>query len=166
MNDLIANLFALLRLRAGPQDLPPSWSLTVVAIVIYLGQGILTGQQLSGEDNVPRTLFSSAVQILAVSLMLRFRGHAERVQQTLLALAGTGILLDLVAFVLLVQADPAQNQPALALIWFLVFGWSLAVDGNIYRHALSIPLAQGVLVAVGLLAVTYVIMQLIFMTSS
>jgi len=163
MNTLFTTLAGMLRLRSGPQHLPASWPLTAVFIAMYLGEGIVTGQQLPGEENVARTLLSSVTQFVAVVLMLRFRRCPERLPQTLLALAATGFVLGLIAFGLLVQADPERNQPLLAAGWFLIFAWSLAVDGNIYRHALSIPMAQGVLVSVGLLAITYVIMQLVFM---
>lgn len=162
MNDFFPNLLNLLRLRSGPQDLPSSWPLTIAVMAVYLGEGMLTSQQLEGADSTARTLFSAAVQFLAVVVMLRIRRHPQRLQQTLLAFAGTGIIIGLVAFGLLLQANPDQNQPVLALGWFVVFGWSLAVDAHIYRHALSIAMSQGMLIAVGLLAVTYVLMQVLF----
>lgn len=128
----------------------------------YVALGILTSQHLQGGDNAGRNLLSVLVQVLAVVILLRFRGHPERLPQTLLAFALTGIVVSTVAFGFLVQADPGRNQPLLALAWFAVFGWSLAVDANIYRHALSVPLPQGMLISVVVLGLTYVIMQLAF----
>jgi hypothetical protein len=50
----------------------------------------------------------------------------------------------------------------MALAWFFVFGWSLVVEANIYRHALVIGLPQGILVAVALLALTYIVLHFTF----
>lgn len=162
MNGLVRELFLMLRLRSGPQELPASWALTALVIAIYVGEGIITSQTLGGEDSAARTTLAAGMQFLVVALLLRMRAHPERLPQTLLALAGTGILLGLLAFVFLLQADPETNQPLLALVWFAIFGWSLAVDAHIYRHALGIPLSQGVLVAVVILAVTYLVIQFLF----
>lgn len=162
MTDFLSNLINLLRLRAGPQDLPASWALTIMVVAIYLGQGVLTTQQLDSTGDSARTLLSAVLQIVALAAMLGYRRFPERFQQTLLALAGTGIVIGLIAFGLLVQADPDKNQPLLALAWFAVFGWSLLVDANIYRHALAVPLSVAMLITVLLLALTYVIGQFLF----
>ena len=49
---------------------------------------------------------------------------------TLMAFAATGTVISLLAFALLLQAEPGVNKPLLALLWFAVFGWSLAVRGS------------------------------------
>jgi hypothetical protein len=101
-----------------------------------------------------------ALQFVAVTLMLVWRRHPERLQQTLLAFAATSTVISLAAFGLLLQSDPDVNQPLLALLWFAIFGWSLAVDANIFRHALDVAMPIAVLIAVMLLALTYVILEL------
>jgi hypothetical protein len=87
----------------------------------------------------------------------------ERFAQTLSALAGVGIIFNSITWALLTQSDPTSNQPLLALTWFAVFIWSLFVDANIYRNALSIPLAMGMLVTVLTLAVSYVLIEMLFL---
>ena len=47
-------------------------------------------------------------------------------------------------------------------MWFGIFIWSLAVDANIFRHSLSVTLPQGVLVAVMLLAASYLLIESTF----
>lgn len=152
----------LLRLRAGPQDLPNSWLMTAVAVLVFLAQAMVTSQSLEGSSEVARSTLAVMAQFTAVALLLRVRGLPERLPQTLLALALTGIALGLIAFVLLKQADPEVDQPFLALLWFFIFGWSLAVDANIFRHALNVTLSTGVLISVLLLALTYVALELAF----
>jgi len=159
---LLRTLPNLLRLRAGPQDLPASWFLTTIVLLIYLGQAMFTSQSLGGEEEASRSAIATAIQFTAVAVLLKVRGHPERLAQTLLALAATGIVLGLLAFLFLVQADPEVNQPLLALVWFAIFGWSLAIDAHILRHALSVTLSTGVLIAVMLLAVTYMVLEFTF----
>lgn len=162
MSRLLYTVADLLRLRAGPQDLPSSWVLTALVLTVFLLQGLITSQSLGGSNQAAQTALSVLAQFIAVALLLRVRGIAERTQQTLLALSATGIALGLVAYPLLMLANPEVNQPLLGLVWFAIFGWSLAVDANIFRHALGVTLSTGVLIAVMLLAVTYVVLELAF----
>jgi len=162
VNSLVSTFIKLLRLRAGPQDLPVSWILTTAVIAIYLFEGMYTGRQLGDEDAAIKSLSISVLQFSAVAVMLYVRKYPERLAQTLSALAGTGVILGFFAFLFVTQADPGQNQPMLALAWFGIFIWSLAVDAHIYRNALSISMHQGVLVAVMLLAASYLLIEAMF----
>jgi len=162
MNELLQAVFDLLRVRGGPQRLPASWPLTNLVIALFIAEEVLTSQGLGGSSDAGQALLSAALQFSIVAGLLKLRGYPERLGQTLLALAATGIVVGLLAYLLFLQADPSRNQPVLALLWFVVFGWNLAVNANIYRHALVISLSQGVLVAVVLLAISYVAMELVF----
>lgn len=121
-----------------------------------------SSQVLNDDDAVFRSLAINALQIFAVAAMLQIRRVPERLAQTLAALAGSGFILGVVAHLLLLQANPEVNQPLLGLAWFAVFIWSLVVDAHIYRHALATSMSIGMLVAVLLLAVTYVFVEVAF----
>lgn len=162
MSALFNTVTGILRLRAGPQDLPASWTFTVLLVAVYLVLGIYTSQRLGDENAAATSLAVTTLQYATVAAMLYFRKHPERLPQTLAALAATGAVLGLLSYLFLAQADPNVNQPALALAWFGIFFWSLVVDGHIYRHALSITMAQGLLVAVLVLAATYVMVEFAF----
>ena len=160
MNSLLNTLFNILRLRSGPQDIPSSWSLTLVLVVLYLMLAVFTGQRLGEGDSSAASLAVTAMQFAAVSVMLQIRKHPERLAQTLSSLAGVGLVFGSLSFVFLSQADPAQQQPILALAWFGIFFWSLVVDAHIYKNAMSVTMAQGMLIAVLLLAASYVLVEL------
>jgi hypothetical protein len=162
VSGLPAIFAGLLRLRAGPQDLPYSWTLTAFVLAIYLAEGMYTGYLLDDGNASLKSLAISALQFFAVTVMVYLRSYPERLAQTLCALAGTGFILGLLAFLFAMQADPDRNQPLLALVWLAIFAWSLAVDANIYRHALSVTMPQGVLVAVLLLAASYLLIEAAF----
>ena len=163
MNDFLKNLANLLRLRGGPQDLPSSHWLTIGLVGAYLVQNLVTGSQLDDQNAAAKSLLAITLQVVALTGLLYWRRHMERFAQTLSALAAVGIVFNSATWVLLTQSDPAVNQPALAMIWFGIFFWSLFVDANIYRHALSVTLSIGVLISVLLLAVSFSLIEMLFL---
>jgi len=96
---------------------------------------------------------------LVIATLLHLKKLSTRLPQTLSALAGTGLIFGSGSVLLISQAEPASNQPMLALVWFGVFLWSIAVDAHIYRHALSIKMNLGVLVAVLIFAANFILLQ-------
>lgn len=163
MARLWPTLIDLLRLKAGPQDLPVDRTFTIIAIGVYLAQAIMTNQALGSENEPTRSIASMTLQFGLVAAILFWRRQPERLQQTFLAFALTGTVVGLLAFFLLLQNDPTvASQPVLALVWFAIFGWSLAIDANIFRHALNITLPIAMLITVMLLAITYIALELMF----
>lgn len=163
MTAVLLNLARMLRLRGGPQNLPASWSLTIVLLSIYMVQNLVTGQQLNDDNAAAKSLLSVCLQIGVLTGLLYWRNHLERFAQTMSALAAAGIFFNIVSWVLLSLSDPAVNQPFLAMVWFAVFIWSLLVDAHIYRSALAVPFATGMLVTVLILAASYVLIEMLFM---
>jgi uncharacterized membrane protein YfcA len=162
VNSVAVTLLLLLRLRAGPQDLPSSWALTGLLLVSYTALGIFTGQSLGDEDAVARTLLTNVLQIVAVAALLRLRKFPERLAQTLSALTGAGIILGALVFLLLSQAHIESMRPLLVIAWFGIVIWSRVIDAHIYRHALSVSMSRGLLVAVLLLAASYMLVRELF----
>lgn len=163
MNVFFISLANMLRLRGGPQDIPGSWRLTIILVAAYLLQNLVTGSQLDDSNAAAKSLLAISLQVIVLVGLLNWRHHPERFSQTLSALAAVGIVFNLITWVLLAQSDPDINQPALAMIWFGVFFWSLSVDANIYRHALEVTLSIGVLISVITLAVSYSLIEMFFL---
>ncbi len=163
MSGLFISLANMLRLRGGPQKIPASWPLMILLVAAYMVQNLVTGYQLEDESAAAKSLLAICLQVVVLGGLLYWRRHMERFAQTLSALAGVGIIFNSITWALLTQSDPTSNQPLLALTWFAVFIWSLFVDANIYRNALSIPLAMGMLVTVLTLAVSYVLIEMLFL---
>ncbi len=163
MNQFAQALLDILRLRAGPEDLPASWTLTLIFVGLHVAFGMFTAMALDQSSTVFNSLIMTALQIFAVAILLKVRGFPERLAQTLLAFAGTGIIIGGIVFGVLLQADQDVNQPLLALVWLPLFIWSLVVDAHIYRNALAISLSQAMLITVLLLAGSYVVVELLVM---
>lgn len=162
MSGIIIDLANMLRLRGGPQYLPGSWLLTGFLVTAFLVQNLVTGQQLEDESAALKSLIAISLQIFVLVGLLHWRRHTERFAQTLSALAGVGLVFNAITWFLLTLSDTASDQPYLALTWFAVFIWSLFVDANIYRNALSVPLSAGMLITVLLLAASYITIEMIF----
>ncbi len=116
---------------------------------------------ISEADSTPRSLIAITVQFFVIATLLHLKKLSSRLPQTLSALAGTGLIFGFGSVFLISQADPARAQPVLALVWFGVFLWSIAVDAHIYRHALSIKMNLGVLVAVLIFAVNFILLEIV-----
>ena len=158
----ILSLLDMLRLRSGPQYMPGGWLLTSALSFAYIAQGFFADQILSETDGAPRSLLAIGVQFGLVAFLLTLRNFQARLPQTLTALAGTGFFFGLLSLLILTRIDPGKPQPDLALLYLGLFGWSLVVDAYIYRHALSIKMGIGVLLAVLIFAVNFMLLRTVF----
>jgi len=162
MSALLFRLLDVMRLRAGPQDLPSNWGVTALVALVCVLQGVLADRMLDGPGEPPRSVVALAVQVVASTALLWARRSPNRLPQTLMALTGTGFVFGLISMLLLTQATPQGFPPGLVLIWLCVFMWSLVVDAHIYRHALSITMSLGVLVAVLVFALNFMVIEMLF----
>lgn len=159
---MIRTLLDMLRLRSGPQDLPATGGLAFTLAIAYLLQGMVIDRALEGADTSPRSLLAIAVQFGAIGILLNLRRQATRIPQTVSALAGTGFIFGLLSYAVLTQVERGAPQPGLATAYLGLFLWSLAVDAHIYRHALSIKMSLGVLVAVLIFGANFIILKAVF----
>jgi|GEM_PF-838103 len=166
MQAFLINVANLLRLRGGPQNFSASWLITVLLVGVYLAQGLITGSQYNDENAAAKSILALSLQVVALYGLLYWRGHMERLPQSLSALTAVGIVFNTMIWALLTQSNPAIDQPTLALMWVMVFFWSLFVDASIYRHALSVSFSTGVLITVLLLAASYTMIELLFIKGS
>ncbi|MGY6518831.1 MAG: hypothetical protein ACXIUZ_08955 [Lysobacteraceae bacterium] len=154
MPELAARVRDLCLFRIGPQDLPyslPDARLLSALLMLLAGVG-LAGHGVAVVDMLPRLLLALAFLLLPAWLLLRLRGRPERYVQTLTAIAGVGVLYNLLVLPLamLVQGADPRSSPVAGLLAWLVIAltfWRIAVSGHIWRHALDIPFAFGALLA-------------------
>lgn len=134
--------FSICLLRRNPQDLPASKLLLQVTFFGYaLSAGLLFLDRLQWGAAVAAGLTETSLLAALTLLVLWVNDHPARATQTISALLGTGILLNLFSMPLFFWLHylDAQNInggfPAL-LILALSF-WSFAISAHIFRHALS-----------------------------
>lgn len=149
-------------LRRGPQDLPHSESLlgalmlTVVLMESLLATGMLGATDFAGA--ALRVAASVAVVLGVTFAMLRANQRQARFVQTASALIAVGLLFALATAAVLSVALPLPKdrttmtgaQMIAGMLSLVVVAWQLLVRGNIFRHALEVPLTRGVTYALGL----------------
>lgn len=152
----------LLLLRRGPQDLPHSESLLATLALGAVLLGALVETRLLGADD----FFAAALGVVAsvsVALavtytLLRLHERQARFVQTATALIAVAIPFAIIVGLIVFMAMPLPKnreemtgmQMFAAGLSLVVVVWQLLVRGNIFRHALEVPLARGVTLALSL----------------
>ena len=139
-------------MRKGPEDIPYSPPLLVVVLAAYavvsLAMQLLGGDLISA---LAHMLLDVGLMLVATTLLLYMAGHGARLVQTITALAGSGVVLALIALpivVAMVSVDMQQGVPLpLGLAWLALVVWSVMVSGSIYARALGKHRITGVGIA-------------------
>lgn len=160
MSALLQRLLGICALRQGPQDLPyaPGVAGLLVIVVVVLEALLAPVLEVPEAQVLPRAALSALMLIGAPWLLLQLRGRGARFVQTLIAMAGTGLLFTLAAVPLLVgivgvsvtSQPPSPSVQILIVLLLLMVLWKLMVDAHIWRQALDWPQAGGILIALGL----------------
>lgn len=143
-------------LQHRPQDLPAAQLLFVITAVAYALSNIILAATYMNPARASLCGAAEAVLMLSIMyILLALRGVPRRWLQTGVAISGTGTLFSLVGlplFMVITRANaagPWQMAAYLAVMGLLA--WNVAVLGHILRHALSIPMIAGVVVAIAYL---------------
>ena len=139
--------------QARPQDLPASRFLFIGSLLITAITGLPSLILATGTLGlaVVAVLMDVALTLLFLRWGLYFLQLEPRFLQSATALFGTGVIFNLVAVPVqqtLAGAETGGGQAVVGGLLFLVLlGWNLAVNGHILRHTLSIRLAGGIAIA-------------------
>lgn len=162
---------ALCFLKIGPQDLPASVVLLVIALIAHtiteaLGASVI----MPDHSAIMAGLCATAVLATLTCAILLLQNRRARVLQTLCALAGAIAVIDIIGIPLaswLQYAEATGADKSLPILGLLALTvWSLAVHGHVFRHALSIPLSFGLVVALVFFWVSFQVMHYLFPTAA
>jgi hypothetical protein len=147
--------------RRGPEDLPDSRFLLVIAGLAYvMVQGLVASAAYDSPLTLARSLVLDLVLLCGLLWgLLRLTGHPGRFRQTLTAMLGTGALLGLAVLPFNLLIDAGGGKPAFwPTIGLLgVVSWSLVVNGHIFSRALSRPFPAGLAIAVSYFFLNYLV---------
>lgn len=156
-------------LRSGPQAFPRSWILLGLISAAYLVTDALLflAQGVTGLGVFIQTAFDFGLQVLFFAAVLAAKFVLPRLNQTLSAWFGAGVILNLLslpaAFALLKTTTP-WAQDVLLIPVFLVIGWGMAVMTQVLRHALAVGPLFGLVIAAVYTFASIVIFQGLFPT--
>ncbi len=160
MGHWLTTFINLCKLKTGPQDLPLSRELMYVSVFAYWLMGVvLTLVNQTFGQAVFLSLVQTIILVFICKIVLWIAKKPERSLQTLTALAGSGALIALLAWPLLMwmgQAEITGEHP-LAILWLLLVIWETVVIGHIFRHALEIPFLAGIGVALVFVYMTFTV---------
>jgi hypothetical protein len=154
----------LARLQQAPQDLPASTTLLLLLVIGDIAIGTATRGVYFG--NLPKALLANLTEaaVLAgmVWLLLSVNDRQPRFTQTTTALFGLGVLYELMMLLphLLALATGASQLAGLLMLALLV--WLHVAMGHVLRHAMDQSLGVGIALAVGVSAVTFVVVVNLF----
>ena len=137
--------------RQGPQILPASGFLLGLLVVLNAITGVAG---LLAEFPLPAAILITVAHVsigLGLAyLILLVSMKVSRALQTLTALSGTGAILNVISMLLIwLLPEEGQQQNIISMLLIGVLFWSIFIIGGIFRHALSISLAMGVLTSIG-----------------
>ncbi len=149
--------------RRGPEDLPDSQFLLLIAGLVYVvTQSFLALPVYHASAALARSLVLDLLLLCGcVWGLLRLTGHVLRYRQTLTAMFGTGALLGVCMlpfnYWLELAAEPGKPALAPTIGLLAVVSWSLAVNGHIFSRALSAPFAAGLAISIAYFFLNYLV---------
>ena len=154
----------LLVFREKPDVLPASWFLfglvLLINLVVDIGSFLI---QFDLPGTLLRTIADLVLSALFIYLLLLSVNKVSRFLQTAIALFGVSALLNLLALPLLLGMSPDQDAGSVVgAILYILFFWHIAVIGHIFRHALSVTMTLGLLVAFSYVIVVMTVFYSLF----
>lgn len=163
---LIRTLFEIVLLRKGPEAIPRSGVLLVLIVGLWIFSSLVALALINqfDESDFFLGLFSGMVGVLCYAALLVVSGYSARVLQTVSAILGCGALI-LLAFVAeYVLFMPFLGQKITGPIAQLILLWSVPVEGHIIARAIERHWYIGILIAIGVFALQYVIYSIVSST--
>ena len=162
MNPLFKAFLDLCLFRAGPQDLPTStWLRNATLVGYFLVSAALSILVVPEFSSLLAALLDTFLLALLAVGSLWLLSKRERINQTLTAIYGSGVLFNLAIapLAIIYLSMDKQAGPLLATGITALGLWNLAVLGNILRHALNLPLLAGMAIAITYLALSSLLVR-------
>ena len=148
MTSILKTFIDILRLQAGPEDLPTSTRLLwgTFALLVGLQAGLSSWLMPEESAVLVQTILSSLVSLGWLALLLRLFGKPERFTQTATAMLGIACLFAPIGLPVVASIRPELGQPVqftpLAALAFAISLFLIYVNGRILRAAIERPVFQ------------------------
>jgi len=167
MPPAISLFWNLCLFRTGPEQVPYSPRLAGWVLALWAMVALPLVLSVPGLTGTRAPLFMAATvgtEFIAVALLLGWRNLGSRLLQTMTALLGADLLLNLLSWPLVLPFAGERTPEAVfaAFAQLLLFGWSIAVKGHILRSALELPRFTAYLLAVTLALLTMALVGTLF----
>ena len=156
---LVRTLFDITLLRKGPDSIPPSMILLMLVVGLWLfsSLAVLSLIEQYDEHDFIIGLYTALAGVVAYTVILVVAGHSSRAVQTITAILGCGALISLAFVAEFVLFMPFLGQTITGILAQLILLWSVPVEGHIIARALGRHWYIGILIAIGVFALQYII---------
>lgn len=156
---LVRTLFDITLLRKGPDSIPHSGIVLVLIVALWLFSSfaVLALIEQYDEQDFIIGLFTAFAGLLTYSAIIVVAGHGARVLQTVSAILGCGALISLAFVAEFVLFTPFLGQTITGLVAQLILLWSVPVEGHIIARALDRHWYIGIVIAVAVFVLQYVL---------
>lgn len=161
---LFLAFFDICRLIKRPQDIPESKNLLTLCLLVY---GFLSILLAALSQSVDIAVLSGVLEVILIMIfslaLLQIRGKSSRWVQTVTALAGTGIIISLIALPLYVfigvdASNDVSSSTAQAfglLLLAILACWNITIMAHILRHALDVNFVLAIIIAISYIWVIF-----------
>jgi len=155
----LKTLFDITLLRKGPEHVPKSIVLLLLAIGIWLF-AVLTQLVLIdrfNESDFVLEIFSALLAVICYSIVVVGFGKAPRLMQTITAILGCGAILAIFFVVVFVFLQPFVGSVVMALaVWAIVL-WSMSIKGHIIASVIERHWYLGLAIAVSIFILQHIV---------
>ena len=159
MIPLVRTLFDIAMLRRGPEHLPRSFVLLGMTTTLWLFAALAALALIRRFDEADffLSVFSAFIGVLCYATIIVGFGYRSRTLQTVCAIIGVGALITLVFVAEYVLLTPFLGEANAGFIATIILFWSVPVEGHIIARAIDRHWYIGILLAVGVFIVQYVV---------
>ena len=136
---LFETLFAIIRLKRGPDAIPYSWILCLITLTFWLLAGLvitLVTEGMTDEDFLVGT-FTGVVGLACYASIVVLTDHRPRLLQTVTAILGCGAILSFMFVAGEVVLTPLLGENITGPVVTLILLWSIPVEGHIIARAID-----------------------------
>ena len=156
---LVRTLFDITLLRKGPDSIPASMLLLLLVIGLWLfsSLAVLSLIEQFDERDFIIGLYTALAGVVTYTAILVVAGRASRAMQTITAILGCGALISLAFLAEFVLFTPFLGPTITGIVAQLILLWSVPVEGHIIARALGRHWYIGIVIAIGVFVLQYVI---------
>jgi hypothetical protein len=155
----LQTLFDIALLRKGPEHIPRSVVMLLMAIVLWFFAALSALALIDrfDESDFLLEIFSVLIAVACYSAVVTGSRQSSRLTQTITAILGCGALLTIVFVAAYVLLQPFIGAGLMTLVAWLILLWSVSIKGHIIASAINRHWYVGLAIAVAIFVLQSVI---------
>lgn len=136
---LLRTFIDIIILRKGPESVPSSWLVFVVALAFMVASSFAAIVMIDDESgqSYALTYFAYGLGILFYAAVIYLSGHVRRVLQSITSIIACGSIITILFVAAIVLLTPLVGRELAAIVATLMLFWSVPVEGHIIAKAIG-----------------------------